>query len=494
MSNAPQHRRRSCDWTTSPASTAPTSTAVRALAGVSLDVRRRRARRRHGPERLRQVHPAQPRRRARRARPAGRCSSRAQSIGTLRGDALAKLRRRRGRLRLPGLQPDPRRSPPSRTSPCRSSSTAQRAARPGAGPSDALDDGRRRRARRPLPRQDVRRPAAARRDRPRAGRRPPPGARRRAHRGPRLAHRRGGAAACCASAATPARPGVLVTHEARHAAWADRVVFLRDGVVVDSTGSAPDGRGPARAGRLRPRMTTLTEPRRRPGRSAARSRPRRADRLAGSPGGAPRGGSPCGWPRRDLRRHKGRGDPRVPHGGDPGGPAGGRSDPGRHRADRRDRPHRGTDGLRSGPRPRRRRGQAAADARPQPGRDVIRLRQPRPPRSPAIHHAARPAANADAVGRLVGRHGRPRRPTPRCGSVKGERRIRVSGLVVDPPWHRPRRQGAAHRRSLGHGLLRGRRHPGWRSPRASPRPGTVDPVGQRNRTHGHGRRHRRGPQ
>jgi len=32
--------------------------------------------------------------------------------------------------------------------------------------------------------------------------------------------------------------GVLVTHEARHAAWADRVVFLRDGVVVDDTGAA----------------------------------------------------------------------------------------------------------------------------------------------------------------------------------------------------------------------------------------------------------------
>ncbi|MGN6250882.1 MAG: ABC transporter ATP-binding protein [Marmoricola sp.] len=30
--------------------------------------------------------------------------------------------------------------------------------------------------------------------------------------------------------------GVLVTHEARHAAWADRVVFLRDGVVVDEIG------------------------------------------------------------------------------------------------------------------------------------------------------------------------------------------------------------------------------------------------------------------
>jgi putative ABC transport system ATP-binding protein len=32
--------------------------------------------------------------------------------------------------------------------------------------------------------------------------------------------------------------GVLVTHEARHAAWADRVVFLRDGIMVDDTGVA----------------------------------------------------------------------------------------------------------------------------------------------------------------------------------------------------------------------------------------------------------------
>ncbi len=35
--------------------------------------------------------------------------------------------------------------------------------------------------------------------------------------------------------------GVLVTHEARHAAWADRVVFLRDGHVVDeSRADRPD--------------------------------------------------------------------------------------------------------------------------------------------------------------------------------------------------------------------------------------------------------------
>jgi putative ABC transport system ATP-binding protein len=30
--------------------------------------------------------------------------------------------------------------------------------------------------------------------------------------------------------------GVLVTHEARHAGWADRVVFLKDGTVVDTSG------------------------------------------------------------------------------------------------------------------------------------------------------------------------------------------------------------------------------------------------------------------
>jgi len=32
--------------------------------------------------------------------------------------------------------------------------------------------------------------------------------------------------------------GLLVTHEPRYAAWADRTIFLRDGVVVDTTGDA----------------------------------------------------------------------------------------------------------------------------------------------------------------------------------------------------------------------------------------------------------------
>jgi putative ABC transport system ATP-binding protein len=36
--------------------------------------------------------------------------------------------------------------------------------------------------------------------------------------------------------------GVLVTHEARHAAWADRIIFLRDGEIVDTSGplATPD--------------------------------------------------------------------------------------------------------------------------------------------------------------------------------------------------------------------------------------------------------------
>jgi putative ABC transport system ATP-binding protein len=44
--------------------------------------------------------------------------------------------------------------------------------------------------------------------------------------------------------------GVLVTHEARHAAWADRVVFLRDGLILDTSGplDEPDALLPAPGG------------------------------------------------------------------------------------------------------------------------------------------------------------------------------------------------------------------------------------------------------
>ena len=94
---------------------------------------------------------------------------------------------------------------------------------------------------RPIPRRPLRRPAAAHRDRTRSRRRPQPDPRRRAHRRAGLRDRRGGAGAaegrCDAGAAA-----LLVTHEARHAGWADRVVFLRDGAVVDEAGckSNPD--------------------------------------------------------------------------------------------------------------------------------------------------------------------------------------------------------------------------------------------------------------
>ena len=33
--------------------------------------------------------------------------------------------------------------------------------------------------------------------------------------------------------------GVVVTHDAQLASWADRVVFLRDGQIVDQTAPAP---------------------------------------------------------------------------------------------------------------------------------------------------------------------------------------------------------------------------------------------------------------
>jgi putative ABC transport system ATP-binding protein len=42
------------------------------------------------------------------------------------------------------------------------------------------------------------------------------------------------------SACDDGAAGVLVTHDAAHAAWADRVVFLRDGVIVDQAGPAPE--------------------------------------------------------------------------------------------------------------------------------------------------------------------------------------------------------------------------------------------------------------
>jgi putative ABC transport system ATP-binding protein len=44
--------------------------------------------------------------------------------------------------------------------------------------------------------------------------------------------------------------GVLVTHDAAHAAWADRIVLLRDGMIVDQAGPVPaPASGPTGGGR-----------------------------------------------------------------------------------------------------------------------------------------------------------------------------------------------------------------------------------------------------
>lgn len=43
--------------------------------------------------------------------------------------------------------------------------------------------------------------------------------------------------------------GILVTHDARHAAWADRIVFLRDGRIIDESNSGGVDRLLAPAGR-----------------------------------------------------------------------------------------------------------------------------------------------------------------------------------------------------------------------------------------------------
>ncbi len=71
--------------------------------------------------------------------------------------------------------------------------------------------------------------------------------------------------------------GILVTHEARHAAWADRIVFLRDGRIVDE--SRRGGADALLAGARRARSS-----------SVRRWMPRRRRRPAPAPAGSDRGG------------------------------------------------------------------------------------------------------------------------------------------------------------------------------------------------------------
>ena len=181
-------------------------TAVHALRGVTLVGRTRRAGRGHGAVRLGQVHAAQPGRRPRRA-DQGEVVVEGSVLGRLNRKQLAAVRRRRVGLRVPGPEPaaEPHRRRERRAAP--GAGRACACAGPGALALAALDEVGPGRPGAPLPGRDVRRPAAAGRDRPGPGRRPPPGARRRADRRAGLADRRVGAQAAAGPGRRRARPG-----------------------------------------------------------------------------------------------------------------------------------------------------------------------------------------------------------------------------------------------------------------------------------------------
>ena len=142
------------------------------------------------------------------------------------------------RLRLPGLQPAPRADGASRTSRCRSSSTAS-ARRPRARPAlEALEE------------LDVAERADRYPDELSGGERQRVAIARAivGERGLLLADEPTGALdsvngeavmRLLRAATHRGVAGVVVTHEAHLASWADRVVFLRDGHVVDQTVAPP---------------------------------------------------------------------------------------------------------------------------------------------------------------------------------------------------------------------------------------------------------------
>ncbi len=179
-------------------------TAVHALRRRRPDGRAGRARRRHGAVRLRQVDAAEPRRRS---GPADQ--RRGRRRGPVLGDLNRRAARRRpaphDRLRVPGPQPAAQPDRGGERRPAAGTRRRHPCARPGRRRSPRWPRSAWRICS-PLPRRDVRRPAAARRDRPGAGRRAPAGARRRADRRAGLGRPARRCCGCCGHGSTRARP------------------------------------------------------------------------------------------------------------------------------------------------------------------------------------------------------------------------------------------------------------------------------------------------
>ena len=160
-------------------------TAVDALRGVSLDVERRRARRRHGPVGLGQVDADAHPRRARQADQRARVTIAGQEIGSLSDNDVTLLRRKHIGFVFQFFNLLPMLTAEENVRPA----AVDRRREAGQGVLRGPDRARRaRRSPQAPPVRALRRPAAARRDRPRARLAADGRLRRRADRQPRLAH------------------------------------------------------------------------------------------------------------------------------------------------------------------------------------------------------------------------------------------------------------------------------------------------------------------
>ena len=206
-------------------------TAVDALRGVSLDVRGRRARRGHGPVGLGQVDADAHPRRARQADRAAPSTIAGEEITTMGDDELTQLRRDAHRLRLPVLQPA---ADADRGGERRAAALDRRreAGRRRGSTSCSARSGSRDRRDAPARRSSPAASSSASRSRARSSRgrrscsptsRPATSTRRRAARSSTLMRD---------SVDSYGQTIVMVTHDPRAAAIADRVLFLADGLIV----------------------------------------------------------------------------------------------------------------------------------------------------------------------------------------------------------------------------------------------------------------------